>query len=101
MSTVKTTGAVGVVGGLGSAAAVVAAVSWPGVAVVVAVIALPLGGMLWVLNSRERSRHLMLMITAIRGGAGAAVTPPALPASPTTLVPGTTEHEPDYPVCPR
>lgn len=91
MSTVKTAGAVG---GLGSAAAVIAAASWPGAAMVIAVIALPLAGTLWVLNSMARSHRLVLLITALRGGTSAAAESPALPIPP-TLVPGRTERGPD------
>ena len=91
MSAVKTAGAVG---GLGSAAAVTAAVGWPGVAVVTSLIALPLGGMLWVLNNLGRCQRLVLVITAVRGGTGAAAEPPPLPIPAKTLVPGAAERDP-------
>ncbi len=101
MSTVKTAGAVGTVGGLGSAAAVIAAVSWPGVAMMVALIALPMAGMLWVLNNLERSQCLVLVITAVRGGIRAAATPPELSTTPDTPVPGDVEHEAEPVIRPR
>jgi hypothetical protein len=98
MSAVKTAGAVG---GLGSAAAVIAAVGWPGVAVVIALIALPLAGMLWVLNSLERCHRLVLVITAVRGGGGLATASPVFTAIAKTLDPRPAEHGQDPPAEPR
>lgn len=77
---------VSAIGGFASAAAVIAAVGWPGVTAVVALITLPLAGMLWVLNSIERSRHLVLVITAVRGCTRAAVTPLGLSLPSKTCV---------------
>jgi hypothetical protein len=92
MSAMKAAGAVG---GLGSATAAIAIADWPGAAMVVAAIALPLAGMLWVLNSMARSHRLMLLITAVRGGTEAAATTLELPMPPKTLVPEPTERKPD------
>ena len=85
----------GAVGGLGSEAAVIATVGWPGVAMMVTLIALPLAGMLWVLNNLERCQRLVLVITAVRGGAGPAATPAELPIPPKTPVPRGAEREPE------
>jgi len=92
VSTVKTAGAVG---GLGSAAAVIAAAGWPGMAMMVALIALPLAAMLWVLNNLERCQRLVLVIMAVRGGTTPAAEPPVPLTPPKTLVPGSAAQGPD------
>ncbi|WP_194891355.1 hypothetical protein [Catenulispora pinisilvae] len=98
MSAVSAVKAAGTVGGLGSAAAMVATAGWPGMAMVVVLIAMSLAAMLWILNSMARSRRLILVITAVRGNTRAAAQRPELPARPETLVPGSAEREEPDPI---
>ena len=55
----------GAVGG-GSAAAIVAALGWPGAAIIVGLVVAVLGMAAWVVADASRSSHLAMLIGAIR-----------------------------------